>query len=970
MRTGWCVRSFLQAAGLRAGLLSMLAATTWPVAAAEVFFEDRVGPLLGQRCRDCHGAKTRRANLDLSSAEGVRRGADSGPVIQAGDPARSRLYEMVHSGEMPRKGDKLTSEEMGWIEEWIREGARFRSEPVAGARLHKHDVLPILLLRCSACHGAELQRGDLDLRRPENLLSGGKSGPAILPGQPDSSLALQRVEQELCPPKDQLLKYFVERPAPGEVDRLREWIAGGASMKETPPDAADGRPDPLVTDADRAHWAFQKLPAHVAVPEAQGPVPLRPVDAFVQVRQRENGLEFAPEASRATLIRRVHFDLIGLPPTPEELARWREHPSDGWYAEMVDHLLASPHYGERWGRFWLDVAGYADSEGGTSEDPVRETAWKYRDYVIRSLNADKPWDRFLTEQLAGDEIAPHADSARVDDRVVEQLIATGFLRMGVDQTGSRTMNFVPERLGVIADALQVVGSGLLGLTLDCARCHSHKYDAIPQRDYYRLKAVFQGALDEHDWLTWKTRNLEVAPTEVRASHDQASAALQKQIKAVEMRRAATLKSVQDRYYRERWPQVAKAEQDAILAALKADAGRRSRSEEERVRRYETELKPVERVLVERHPELGVQLRACDAELVTLRGRLPPPLAVRALWDRGRPSPTYLLSRGEAHRPTRLVGPGVPSVLTDGRSPFIAEPPWPGADKTGRRLAFARWLTQPDHPLTARVLVNRVWAKYFGRGLVATLDNFGVQGARPTHPELLDWMARDFVDSGWSLKHLHRTLLLSRTYRQSSQAGEAAEADPENLLLTRMALRRLDAEALRDAMHAVAGRLTAHLHGPPSPVSVRADGLIMEDPAADGSGHRRSVYLRLRRTEMPSLLATFDYPEMQPNCIQRSISTVSLQPLMLLNNSRVRELAAAFADRLLAAPEDSDVIRRAFEAALQRPPDPEEQVAAQETLQKARAAWIDSGLSAGSARRQALAALCHTLFNTAEFLHVD
>lgn len=962
------MRPFLHVSGRWAGLLAVLVATASSAVAAEVFFEDRVAPLLEQRCRECHNPQTRRANLDLSSAEALLRGSDSGPVVKPGDPGHSTLYEMVHTGEMPRKGDKLTAEEMHWIEDWIRGGARFRSAPVAEARLHKHDVLPVLLLRCSACHGAELQRGGLDLRQPENLLTGGTAGPAIVPGNPAASLALQRVEQELCPPKDQLLKYFVERPSSVEIDKLREWIASGASMRETPPDAANGEPDPLVTEADRAHWAFQKLPARVPVPTADGALPLRPVDAFLRERQRERGLDFAPEAPRHVLVRRAYFDLTGLPPPVEELTRWQEHPSDGWYADMIDHLLASPHYGERWGRFWLDVAGYADSEGGTSEDPVRETAWKYRDYVIRSLNADKPWDRFLLEQLAGDELADASDPARVTDVVVDQLVATGFLRMGVDQTGSRTMNFVPERLGVIADALQVVGSGILGLTLDCARCHSHKYDAIPQRDYYRLKAVFQGALDEHDWLTWKNRNLEVAPAEVAARHKQVVADLQKQIKAAEGRRAAALKSVQDRYYQERWPLLAKVEQAEILAAVKATAGRRSRREEELVRRYETELKPVERVLVERHPELGVQLRAFDADIAALRERLPPPLAVRALWDRGRPSPTYLLARGEAHRPTRLVGPGVPSVLTDGRTPFVAEPPWPGADKTGRRLAFARWLTAPDHPLTARVLVNRVWAKYFGRGLVATLDNFGVQGAKPTHPELLDWLARDFVDSGWSLKHLHRTLLLSRAYRQGSVAETAPAVDPENLLLACMPLRRLDAEALRDALHAVAGRLDLRLFGPPAPVTVRADGLIVDDPAA--AGHRRSVYLRLRRTEMPSLLATFDYPEMQPNCIQRNVSTVSLQPLMLMNNQRVRELAGAFADRLLAAPPDTDRVRLAFETALQRAPTVEEVAAAQAVLAQAQTSWQSEGLSPARAQREALAALCHTLFNTAEFLHVD
>ncbi|HCN30485.1 MAG TPA: hypothetical protein DIT64_17455 [Verrucomicrobiales bacterium] len=966
---------------LKAAALCCGAALTGIVPAAqarEVFFEDHIAPLLERSCRQCHNAETKRANLDLSSPATLMRGSDAGVVVKAGDPKHSLLYELVHSGEMPRKGDKLTHDEAALIAEWIEGGARFRLAPVAvenGPR--KHDILPVLLLRCTACHGAELQRGGLDLRFAENMLQGGQSGPAVVPGKPDESLAIQRVEKGLCPPQDQLLKFFVERPGGTEVEKLREWVAAGASMRETPPDIADGAPDPLVTDEDRKHWAFQPLPAAVPVPASPDGLPMRPVDAFIHEKLRAAGLDFSLEAERHSLIRRAYFDLIGLPPSTAELARWMEHLSDGWFAEMVDHLLASPHYGERWGRFWLDVAGYSDSEGGTTEDPVREVAWKYRDYVIRAFNDDKPWDRFLHEQLAGDELADHTDPAKITDEVTENLIATGFLRMGVDQTGSRTMNFVPERLGVISDAIQVVGSGILGLTLDCARCHSHKYDAIPQRDYYRLKAVFQGAFDEHDWMTWKTRKLETASPEAMARHKEVNGPLEKEIKALETTRTAALKKLQDEIYKQRWPALDKAGQEEILAAVKANAIRRTLRQVELVKRYETEFRPVEAVLVKERPAFAEELRGFDEKLASLRARLLPPLTVRALWDRGRPSPTYLLSRGEAHRPTRLVGPGVPSVLTDGRAPFETAPPWPGAEKTGRRLAFAQWLTGPDHPLTARVLVNRVWAQHFGRGIVSTLENFGVQGARPTHPELLDWLARDFVSNGWSLKHLHRVILNSRTWRQSSHPASkfedrnAKDADPENLLLSRMNLRRLDAEALRDALHAVSGRLDPALHGPPSPVTVREDGLIMEQERPGGM-FRRSLYLRLRRTEMPSMLATFDYPEMQPNCVQRSISTVSLQPLMLQNNARVRELAAAFAARLESASGDDDpaAIRLAFETALQRPPDAAEATDSLAALSQLTAAWQETGATPPEARLKALATFCHTLLNSAGFLYLD
>ena len=946
-------------------------------ATSPVYFEDQIAPLLKQRCHACHNPETQRAHLDLTSPASLLRGSDAGPVIQPGDPTRSLLYELVHNGEMPRKGDRLSANEVHLIEAWIQGGAKFRETPVTAATgPRKHDVLPMLLLRCTACHGAELQRGDLDLRFPENLLTGGQAGPAIVPGKPDASLAVQRIEKALCPPQNELLKYFVERPSSTEIETFRAWIAAGASMAETAPDAPNGQPDPLVTDADRQHWAFQPLPTHVEVPTSPDSTALRPVDAFLHQKLAAAGLDFAPEAPRATLIRRVHFDLTGLPPTVEALTHWLHHPSPTWFADLVDHLLASPHYGERWGRFWLDVAGYSDSEGGTTEDPVREVAWKYRDYVIRAFNADKPWDRFLLEQLAGDELADHRDPARITDAIVDNLTATGFLRMGVDQTGSRTMNFVPERLGVIADALNVIGSGILGLTLDCARCHGHKYDPLPQRDYYRLKAIFQGAFDEHDWMSWKTRSLEVATPAARARHEQVNPPLEKAIKALETQRAAAVKARQDRVHDARWPRLPPAEQEAILTALKTNALRRTLQQVELIERFETEFRPKESLLTATDPDLKAELATFDAELATLRARLEPPLTVRALWDRGRPSPTYLLSRGEAHRPTRLVGPGLPAVLTDGRTPFTPAPLWPGADSTGRRLAFAQWLVQPQHPLTARVLVNRVWAQYFGRGLVSTLDNFGLQGARPTHPELLDWLARDFIAHGWSLKHLHRTLLTSRAYRQSATrtASDRPDPDPENLLLSRMNLRRLDAEALRDALHAIAGRLDPALFGPPAPVSVRADGLITDEPGPLSAGQfRRSLYLRLRRTEMPSLLATFDYPQMQPNCVQRSVSTVSLQPLLLQNNRRVRELADSFAENLRAQAGDSptELIRLAFLTALQRPPAAEEEAAARATLDRLTTAWESAEKSPPQAASQAaLASLCHTLLNTAEFLYLD
>ena len=994
-------------------LAAVMFAVVTPVASAddpaspEVFFEDRVEGLLLDRCVDCHMTDAAEGGLDLSTAAAVLRGSDSGSVVTAGDPEKSLLYEVVHSGEMPPDGPELDEETVDQIKAWIASGAKFRDPPpTAGPAVDGHDVIPILLLRCATCHGAELQRGGLDLRTLASLRRGGDGGPVAVSGAANESPLIERVEQELCPPQGQLLKYFVERPSTTEVATLRRWIdAGMPDAKDPNPGDrtdADSPDDPptrpastraprLIGRSGRFHGTSRSRRSRptwkarrTMVTHDDGDP--HPVDAFIGRKLREHGLTFSPPASRSELIRRVHFDLVGLPPSEDELERWERDPGDDWYERMVDALLASPRYGERWGRYWLDVAGYADSEGGQSADTVRQFAWKYRDYVVRSFNEDKPWDRFLHEQLAGDELAEFRDPDQVTESVVDNLTGTGFLRMTVDETGSRTMNFVPERLGLISDVLGVVSSGVMGVTMECARCHSHKYDPISQSDYFRFKAIFQGVFDEHDWMSWKQRRLDVASPEMAARRESNNRAIESQVKELRSRRTSLVRSWQDRYYDREWAKLEESVQEEITVARKARDGRRTLRQDKLVRRYDTEIRPTEEVLVERHPELGEELRGLDGRIAALEERLEPEPTIRAAWDRGRPSPTYVLIRGEYDRPGRPVDPGIPAALSAGESPFRVEPPWPGAESSGRRLAFARWLTSPEHPLTARVLVNRVWSDHFGRGIVETLDNFGAMGAEPTHPELLDWLARDFVDGGWSLKSLHRTMLLSRTYRQSSvRTPETDEVDPENELLGRMRLRRLDAEAVRDSLIALAGRLDPRAGGPPSPIVAREDGLIMEQPSHRGT-YRRSLYLQLRRTEMPTLLTVFDYPEMQPNCSDRAVSTVSTQSLVLVNNARVHEWAGDFADRVLRQiPGDSDEgdsdeadsdktdrqrLRLVYRMAFSRSPRPDEVDVGAESLRRLDELWRQSGRDADEASREALVTFCHTILNSAEFLYVD
>ncbi len=917
---------------------------------AAPLFEDTVAPILESRCVECHSADKRKGELDLSSAAGILRGSESGEIFKAGEPEKSTIYKLVHHGEMPKKGDPLTHEQIETIHHWIAEGAEFRERPTLTKNApNQHDVIPIVLLRCAACHGARLQEGGVDLRTPEAMISGG----ALVAGDPDQSKMIQRIESRECPPQEKLLKFFVKRPPSTEVAVLREWIAAGAPIEDIAPDVATSKPDPLVSDEDRRHWAFHPPKA---APDAES------VDDFIGTRLAANGLDFSPEADRDTLIRRAYLDLIGMPPSVEEWKRWRSGDEKNWYSAMIDHLLKSPHYGERWGRYWLDVAGYADSEGGTSGDPIRAVAWKYRDYVVDAFNEDKPYDRFLIEQIAGDELIDVEKAEVVTEEMVENLVATGFLRMGMDQTGSRTMNFVPERLGVVGDVVRVLGSGVMGLTMECVKCHTHKYDPIPQRDYYRFKAIFQGALDEHDWMSFKTRKLEFDTPErlqqiadINPPLEVELRTLAKKQKATEARRDKTLL---ENYY----PNLSEADIKTTLAALKKADNTRTLVEAKLVEKFRV----VDLLPDEEQPEVLLELRdavtAVEKEIVATKRRMVPPATIRALWDRGDPSPTYILRRGEFNKPGRLVGPGVPAVLTNGHTPLEIEPPFPGGTpKTGRRLAFARWLTEPDNPLTARVMVNRIWNHHFGAGIVRSLENFGVQGEKPTHPELLDWLAGEFIERDWSVKEMHRLMMNSRAYRQSSRVpDELAKADPANKLFSQMPLRRMNAEALRDSLLLVSGKLDDSPGGPPDPVTVDRDGLVSVDPTP-GGGWRRSLYAQYRRTEIPTMMETFDYPEMGPNCYQRSVSIVSPQSLMLTNNARVRELSAALADRVEdlavgdgeSAPGAAAKVNKLYEITLSRPPTKDEEALGIEAL-----------------REIPLEAYCHAVLNSAAFIYID
>ncbi len=458
----------------------------------------------------------------------------------------------------------------------------------------------------------------------------------------------------------------------------------------------------------------------------------------------------------------------------------------------------------------------------------------------------------------------------------------------------------------------MLGSAVMGLTIKCARCHSHKFDPLPQRDYYRLLGIFKGAYDEYDWLKPDVRPglgpvsqdalggrflTSVTRTEKQAWEGH-TVKLQKEIDAFRSALDRKAESLTAKYLEDRLTQVPEVLRSDLRAMLATVPDKRDQVQRYLATKFEKQLRIDRDMLKKLDPAFKKESDESESRIKTLQAQRVPEPKIQALWDRGDPSPTYIYRRGDAANPGSQVGPGVPSMLTDGKTPFEVKPPWPGAKKTGRRLAFARWLIEPNHPLTARVTVNRLWKHHFGTGIVKTLGNFGKTGMPPTHPELLDWLALEFVRQGWSLKSVHRLMMTSTTYRQGSTVSEQQEKlDPTNDLYSRMPLTRLDAEALYDTLLMVAGRLDENRFGPADAVQVRPDGLVT--PSGTPRGWRRLIYVQQFRKQIPTNLEVFDFPQMNPNCIERRDSTVAPQALYLMNNSMVRELAEQFARRVQA-----------------------------------------------------------------------
>lgn len=742
------------------------------------------------------------------------------------------------------------------------------------------DIRPILREYCLDCHGAtDKLEGGLDLRLVRFMHMGGDSGPSLSANDPEQSMLWQRIAKNEMPPGE-------AKVSPEKKEKLRRWIAAGApTLRPEPEQIGPGVP---LTEEERAYWAYQPI-QRPAVSLRQNSLARTQLDTLIE-NAMPTELTFSPDASRLTLIRRVYIDLLGLLPTAEQVRYWSENASDNWYEQMVEQVLQSPAYGERWARHWLDAAGYADSDGVTLADAERPWAWQYRDYVIRALNDDKPLDRFIVEQIAGDELAGSQQGDWTETQI-ECLTATGFLRMAADGTGSGD-NSPESRNRTIADTLQIVGSTLLSSSLNCAQCHDHRYDPISHRDYFAVRAVFDPALD---WQNWKTPNERLISLYTAADRQQATALEQEAQKIAEERNTKQNEYMKQALDKElmKYEEPLRSE---LRTAYETAADKRTDQQKMLLDKYPSvNISPG--VLYQYLPDAAEDLKKFDARIAEVRAKKPQERFVQALVEPANHSiVTKLFHRGDFNQPTEEVKPGKLAVLVPEGEATAFPDDDTSIPTTGRRLAFARWLTQSDkpNPLLVRSLVNRIWMHHFGRGIVSTPGDFGRLGNTPSHPEVLQWLASELIDKQWSLKELHRVILTSTVYRQSSSRNSVGDAvDPDNLLYWRKPIQRLDAEVVRDAMLQTAGDLNRVMFGTPLPLIEDDAGQVSIDP----SQPRRSIYAKWRRTQPVALLQTFDAPVMGVNCDVRPASTVPTQALMLMNGDFAIAQAQKLAQRI-------------------------------------------------------------------------
>jgi hypothetical protein len=878
---------------------------------------------------------------------------------------------------------------------------------------------------------------NLDLRTRESMLKGGDKGPAVVPGHADQSLLIHRVTGKVGP---KMPMPPVPALSERELSVLRKWINEGATVgngttadpKQT--SGYGGDKEKPITVQDRKWWAFQKPVRHSRPAVQDSRWAKNPIDTFIKASLDAKGLVPAPPADRATLIRRAYLDLIGLLPTPAELDAFVNDQSPKAYENLIEKLLASPHYGERWGRHWLDVVRYADSSG-FEHDRDLATAWRYRDYVIKSFNQDKPYTQFLIEQLAGDEL---------DEPTYDSVTATAFYRIG-PRVRFREKDNPFYRYDYLEDMVRTTFQGFMGLSVHCARCHDHKFDPISRKDYYRSLAIFFGYVNYDHPLMPKDqiREWERKTRGVVAALEP----LKKEVTRIEApyRKAqfeANLKKLPEEVQIAiKTPVDQRTPGQKLLAAQfergsSGDGDPNFMGEDPALSLITTAgTRPPNLIEAPRHggngrrpPATGNLIKVSEADdvrrtellqkIAELEKQMPPtPPAVEGIRDGDyrltpdgpgdEPSPgktyrpdypdlgkSFLPQPGEKYEvpwvrfaanglvveednKAPVVQPGYLTVLVNGTPPPVAKPPKrDDYVSSGRRRALAEWIGSPDNPLTARVIVNRIWHWHFGRGIVSTPGNFGKMGAAPSHPELLDWLATEFVRQGWSIKQLHRLIMNSETYKEGSTFYNAANAakDPDNIFLWRYPLRRLDGEIIRDVILSASGQINLEAGGPPFfpsiPKSVR-DGyrqgkwfLTKEEPET----WRRSVYSYWKRGMKYPMFDVHDQPDQNVTVEKRNITTVPTQALTLLNNEFVLLQAQHLADRVVREAGSNDPatqIKTLYRIALSREPSPRELAGHLEFIRKQREFRKD-----GASEMDPLVDLTHVMLNANEFVYIN
>ncbi len=815
--------------------------------------------------------------------------------------------------------------------------------PLAASQVQffESKIRPLLAARCFKCHGSQKQNNGLRLDSAAGVRTGGDSGPVVVAGKPEESLLIKAINYELAdgpkmPPKEKL--------KPEEIAILTEWVKQGAHWPD-----AQGLP-PLGVDigaARKSYWAFQPIrsPAPPAVKDAAWP--LNDIERFVLAQLDANGLQPVEPADKRTLIRRATYDLIGLPPTPEEIDAFLADDSPEAFARVIERLLSSPHYGERWGRHWLDLVRYADTAGENSDYPIPQM-YKYRNWVIQAFNDDKPYDQFLREQIAGDLIGDRQSAIgnrpEKAEPTADLIIATGYLA-NARRFGS-VVDGYPWHL-TIEDTIDNLGRTVLGLTINCARCHDHKFDPVTSEDYYALYGFFQNTRYPWPGIELDKVQRDLVPLVAR---EKATAVL-KERESREKELGGEVKQLE-------------AEKARLEKALKeAESLQIGDERAYRVATIQSRLKEVEKAL---------QAARKEKELIQKR---PLPFETAYAVADGIPYavPEGMKKEGNARVHLR----GDPEKLgKEAPRRFLAVlggQPLSGDVKGSGRLELANWLTDPHNPLTARVMVNRVWQHHFGKGIVPTPSDFGKQGRPPTHPELLDFLARRFIDGGWSVKSMHRLIMLSRTYQLSSRDEPAnLQKDPANDYLWRFNRRRLDAEAIRDTLLAVSGALDRTPGaGHPFPEQTTWDFTQHKPFKAVYDSNKRSVYLMTQRIQRHPFLSLFDGPDTNASTARRVTSTTPLQALYFMNDPFVHEQAKRLAARLLGQmSEDVNRIQRAFVMLYGRPASSEEVTQGREYLESVREKLGQAGVPSEKQPSASWESYVRALFLSNEFVYVD